>query len=167
VVPASPVRQRGRHASHRRVNEIDLPRPHGKKTAFVERSACATTPRPIPDARSDLLGVRWSIGYGRITGPRSIRSLTLDLPAVSGARKRRWSDLGSRGRAARGLPEPRDPLEDVFESGGELFVAVGCTPGGAPFGPRVEIVDGELVFPDEPPLDVDSTVVPEDEDSSH
>ena len=51
---------------------------------------------------------------------------------------------GSRGRAAQGLPEPRDPLEDVFESGGELFLAIGYTPGGAPFGPRVEIADGEL-----------------------
>jgi hypothetical protein len=79
------------------------------------------------------------------------------LPAVSRARKRRRSDRdGSRLRAASGLPEPRDPLEDVFESGGELFLAVGYTPGGAPFGPRVQIVDGELVFPDEPPFDVDS-----------
>ena len=58
-------------------------------------------------------------------------------------------------------------LEDVFESGGELFLAIGSTPGGASFGPRVEIVDGELVFPDEPPLDVDSEVGPEDEDSPH
>jgi hypothetical protein len=87
---------------------------------------------------------------------------------VSRARKRRGSDRGgSRGPAARGLPEPRDPLEDVFESGGELFLAIGYTPGGAPFGPRVEIVDGELVFPDEPPVDVDSTLGPEDEDSPH
>ncbi|MGO9902835.1 MAG: hypothetical protein ACLP0J_24800 [Solirubrobacteraceae bacterium] len=53
-------------------------------------------------------------------------------------------------------------LEDVFESGGELFLAIDYTPGGAPFGPRVEIVDGELVFPDEPALDVDLTVGPED-----
>jgi hypothetical protein len=44
----------------------------------------------------------------------------------------------------------------VFESGGELFLAVGYTPGGAPFGPRVEIVDGELIFPDELPVDVDT-----------
>ena len=65
------------------------------------------------------------------------------------------------------MPEPHDPLEDVFESGGELFLAIGSTPGGAPFGPGVEIVDGELVFPDEPPLDVDSEVGPEDEDSPH
>ena len=69
---------------------------------------------------------------------------------------------------ARGLPEPRDPLEDVFESGGELlFLAIGYTPGGAPFGPRVEIVDGELAFPDESPVDIDSEVGPEDEDSPH
>jgi hypothetical protein len=94
--------------------------------------------------------------------------LTLDLAAVSRARRRRRSDRGgSRGRAARGLPEPRDPLEDVFESGGELFLAIGYTPGGAPFGPRVEIVDGELVFPDEPALEVDSIVGTEDEDSPH
>jgi hypothetical protein len=48
-----------------------------------------------------------------------------------------------------------------------LFLAVGYTPGGAPFGPRVEIVDGELVFPDELPVDVDSMLGPEDEDCSH
>ena len=65
------------------------------------------------------------------------------------------------------MPEPRDPLEDVFESGGELFLAIGSTPGGAPFGPRVEIVDGELAFPDESPLDIDSEVGPEDADSPH
>ena len=65
----------------------------------------------------------------------------------------------------RGLPEPRDPLEDVFESGGELFLAIGYTPGGAPFGPHVKIVDGELAFPDEPPVDIDSEVRPADEDS--
>jgi hypothetical protein len=97
-----------------------------------------------------------------------ITLLTLDLPGVSRARKRRGSGRdGPRGRAAEGLPEPRDPLDGVFESGGELFLAIGSTPGGAPFGPRVEIVDGELVFPDAPPLDVDSIVGPEDEDSRH
>jgi hypothetical protein len=58
------------------------------------------------------------------------------------------------------LREPSDPLEDVYESGGELFLAVGYTSGGAPFGPRVEIVDGELVFPDEPPLDFNWKVGP-------
>jgi hypothetical protein len=63
------------------------------------------------------------------------------------------------------LPEARDPLDDLFESGGELFLAVGYTPGGAPFGPRVEIVDGELMFPDEPPLDFDSVIGPEDGNS--
>jgi hypothetical protein len=92
--------------------------------------------------------------------------LTLDLAAVSRARRRRRADRGGS-RAAGGLPEPRNPLEDVFESGGELFLAVGYTPGGAPFGPRVEIVDGELVFPDEPALDVDSTIGTEDADSPH
>ena len=57
---------------------------------------------------------------------------------------------------------PRDPLEDVFESGGELFLAVGYTPGGAAFGPRVEIVDGELTFPDELP-DVDAVAGVDDD----
>jgi hypothetical protein len=52
--------------------------------------------------------------------------------------------------------DPRVLFEEVFESGGELFLAVGYTPGGAPFGPRVKIVDGELQFPDELPLDVDA-----------
>lgn len=65
------------------------------------------------------------------------------------------------------MPESRDPLEDVFDSGGELFLAIGYTPGGAPFGPRVEIVDGELVFPDESPVDVDWEVGPGDEDSPY
>ncbi|MGO9972549.1 MAG: hypothetical protein ACLP01_07045 [Solirubrobacteraceae bacterium] len=65
------------------------------------------------------------------------------------------------------MPEPRDPLEDLFESGGELFLAVGYAPGGAPFGPRVEIVGGEFVFPDDPLVDIDSIVGPEDEDSPH
>jgi hypothetical protein len=46
------------------------------------------------------------------------------------------------------------------------FSPSASTSGGAPFGPRVEIVDGELVFPDEPPPDVDSKLGPEDEDSS-
>ena len=75
--------------------------------------------------------------------------------------------MASRRRAAERLPAPHDPLEDVFESGGELFLAVGHTPGGAPFGPRVEIVDSELVFPDESPLDVDLQVAPGCEDPRH
>ena len=54
------------------------------------------------------------------------------------------------------MVQPRDPFEDVFESGGELFLAIGNTPGGAPFGPRVEIVDGELTFPDELAIDLDA-----------
>lgn len=49
-----------------------------------------------------------------------------------------------------------DPLEDVFAYGGELIYAVGFTPGGLPFGPRVEIVDGELRFPDEEPTDLEA-----------
>ena len=65
------------------------------------------------------------------------------------------------------MPEPGDPLEELFESGGDLFLAVGYTPGGAPFGPRVEIVGAELVFPDEPPVDADSMVRPGDEDPPH
>lgn len=51
-----------------------------------------------------------------------------------------------------------DPLEDVFEHGGELIFAVGFTPGGAPYGPRVEIVDGELRFPDDDPLDLNTEI---------
>jgi hypothetical protein len=101
------------------------------------------------------------------SSPRATRSLTLDLLAVSRVRTRPRSTRGGfRLRAAPGLSDPRDPLEDVFESGGELFLAVGYTPGGAPFGPRVEIVDGELVFPDEPPVDVDSMAGPDEESSA-
>jgi hypothetical protein len=51
-----------------------------------------------------------------------------------------------------------DPLEDVFEYGGELIFAVGFTPGGAPYGPRVEIVDGELRFQDDEPLDLNPVI---------
>jgi hypothetical protein len=39
-----------------------------------------------------------------------------------------------------GLPQPRDLLEDIFQSSGELFLAIGYTAGGVPFGPRVEFV---------------------------
>jgi hypothetical protein len=79
-------------------------------------------------------------------------------------RKRRRSKRDGLHRRAESRPAaPHDPLEDVFEAGGQLFLAVGYTPGGAPFGPRVEIVNGELVFPDEPPVDIDPTVEPEDE----
>jgi hypothetical protein len=59
-----------------------------------------------------------------------------------------------RDGAARG--ERIDPFEDVVECGGELIFAVGFTSGGAPFGPRVEIVDGELRFPDDERLDLDT-----------
>lgn len=52
--------------------------------------------------------------------------------------------------------EPHDPLEDVFECGGELYFAVGFTPGGVPLGLRVEIVNGELRFPDDEFLDLDA-----------
>jgi len=71
--------------------------------------------------------------------------------------RRRQSRPGRRGGAANA--EPIDPLEDVFECGGELIFAVGFTPGGAPYGPRVEIVDGELRFPgDDEPLDLNSEI---------
>jgi hypothetical protein len=52
--------------------------------------------------------------------------------------------------------EGPDPLRDVVAYGDELIFAVGTTPGGAPFGPRVEIVDGELRFPDDEPYDPDA-----------
>ena len=73
-------------------------------------------------------------------------------------KRRRGKRGGPLRRPRPGIAEPRDPLDDVFESGGELFLAVGYTPGGAPFGPRVEIVDGELVFPEELPMDADAVV---------
>jgi hypothetical protein len=79
------------------------------------------------------------------------------------AGKRRRAKRGGPLRRSKPIAEPRDLLDDVFESGGDLFLAVGYTPGGAPFGPRVEIVDGELVFPDELPVDVDAVVEREDE----
>jgi hypothetical protein len=79
-------------------------------------------------------------------------------------RRRRGSgcEASRRPRAPLAVA-PRDLLEDVFESGGVLFLAIGCTPAGAPFGPRVEIVDGELHFPDEQPLDMD--VEPDEPDA--
>jgi hypothetical protein len=66
-----------------------------------------------------------------------------------------------RRRKSRGKPRDRaaldrlDPLRHVVEYGGELIFAVGSTPGGAPFGPRVEIVDGELRFPEEEACELD------------
>ena len=70
--------------------------------------------------------------------------------------RRRKSRPRRRGAAANA--ERIDPLEDVFEYGGELIFAVGFTPGGAPYGPRVEIVDGELRFPDDEPLDLNTEI---------
>jgi hypothetical protein len=70
--------------------------------------------------------------------------------------RRRKSRPRRRGGAANA--ERIDPLEDVFEYGGELIFAVGFTPGGAPYGPRVEIVDGELRFPDDEPLDLNTEI---------
>jgi hypothetical protein len=72
--------------------------------------------------------------------------------ASAGKQRRRKSRREPRGHAA---VEGPDPLRDVVECGGELIFAVGFTPGGAPFGPRVEIVDGELRFPDEEPCELD------------
>jgi hypothetical protein len=70
-------------------------------------------------------------------------------------------------RKGKAFPRKRAPApcgrRRVFESGGDLFLAVGCTPGGAPFGPRLEIVDGELVFPDESPVDIDAVEEREDD----
>ena len=68
--------------------------------------------------------------------------------------RRTKSQRRRRDGAASG--ERIDPFEDVVEYGGELIFAVGFTPGGAPFGPRVEIVDGELRFPDDELLDPDT-----------
>jgi hypothetical protein len=63
-----------------------------------------------------------------------------------------------RRRGGGANAERIDPLEDVFDYGGELIFAVGFTPGGAPYGPRVEIVDGELRFPDDEPLDLNTEI---------
>ena len=75
---------------------------------------------------------------------------------------RRAKPRGRKSRPRRGdraaNAERPDPLEDVFEYGEELMFAVGFTPGGAPYGPRVEIVDGELHFPDDEPLDLDAEI---------
>jgi hypothetical protein len=79
------------------------------------------------------------------------------------AGKRRRAKRGGSLRRSTAIAQPRDLLDDVFESGGDLFIAVGYAPGGAPFGPRVEIVDPELVFPDELPVDVVAVVEREDE----
>jgi hypothetical protein len=79
-------------------------------------------------------------------------------------KRRRSRRSESRRRVERQISEPRDLLEDVFESGGDLFLAVGYTPGGFPFGPRVEIGDGQLVFPDELP-GIDPLAELEGEDS--
>ena len=62
------------------------------------------------------------------------------------------------------MVQPRGPFENVLESGGELFLAIGYTPGGAPFGPRVELVDGELTFPDELEIDLDAVTSVDDDD---
>jgi hypothetical protein len=70
--------------------------------------------------------------------------------------RRRNSRPRRRDRAANAART--DQLEDVFEYGGELIFAVGFTPGGAPYGPRVEIVDGELHFPDDEPLHLDAEI---------
>jgi hypothetical protein len=70
--------------------------------------------------------------------------------------KQRRTQARRRRREHAANTDRVDPLEDVVEYAGQLIFAVGFTPGGAPFGPRVEIVDGELRFPDEEPLDLDA-----------
>jgi hypothetical protein len=70
--------------------------------------------------------------------------------------KQRRTKSRRRRRDGAASGEHIDPLEDVSEYGGELIFAVGFTPGGAPFGPRVEIVDGELRFRDDERLHVDT-----------
>jgi hypothetical protein len=74
------------------------------------------------------------------------------------AAKLRRRKFCPRRRGGAANTERIDPLEDVFEYGGELIFAVGFTPGGAPYGPRVEIVDGELRFPDDEPLDLNTEI---------
>jgi hypothetical protein len=70
--------------------------------------------------------------------------------------KRRRTESQRRRRVGAASGERIDPFEDVVEYGGELIFAIGVTPGGAPFGPRVEIADGELRFPDDERLDLDA-----------
>jgi hypothetical protein len=71
-------------------------------------------------------------------------------------RSKRSKTKSRRRRHDRPAVDRLDPLQDVVEYGGQLIFAVGFTSGGVPFGPRVEIVDGELRFPDEEPLDRDA-----------
>lgn len=74
------------------------------------------------------------------------------------ARRRKQPRTKSRRRGPDRIPpDQADTLPDLVEYGGELMFAVGFTSGGAPFGPRVEIIDGELRFPDEP-VDSDAGV---------
>ncbi len=72
--------------------------------------------------------------------------------------KLRRSKSRPRRRGGAANAERIDPLDDVFEYGGELIFAVGFTPGGTPYGPRVEIVDGELRFPDDESLDLNTEI---------
>lgn len=66
------------------------------------------------------------------------------------SRKRRG---GTGPRGPSGNPEEIDPLDSVVECGGELYYAVDFTPAGFPIGPRVEIINGELHFPDDQNLE--------------
>ncbi len=70
------------------------------------------------------------------------------------SRRKKQRRPSYRHRDGSAVADCPDPLQDVVEYGGELIWVVGCTPGGAPFGPRVEIVDGELRFPDPEPIDL-------------
>lgn len=67
------------------------------------------------------------------------------------ARRKKQSRAKSHRRRPDRVPaEQPDLLTDVVEYGGDLIFAVGFTSCGVPYGPRVEIVDGELRFPEEP-----------------
>ena len=78
------------------------------------------------------------------------------MPTMARRANRRRTRSQRRRRHGAAGGERIDPFEDVVDYGGELIFAVGFTPGGAPFGPRVEIVDGELRFPDDELLDPDT-----------
>jgi hypothetical protein len=65
-------------------------------------------------------------------------------------RAKRRRRRGDRQRRRGPVDDARlDVFADVVECGGQLYLAQGFTPAGFPFGPRVEIVDGELRFLDD------------------
>jgi hypothetical protein len=68
---------------------------------------------------------------------------------MSRSRKTRSVRRRAAHRKRTAAPAAIDPLEGlVVECGGELWFPVDFTPGGFPIGMRVEVVDGELRFPD-------------------